>query len=506
MSPILTHLTYYLAIVGGLIAAIFMGSWLGSENYGTVILSVLILLAAFWILLSGEGWWVPMMFALGIGGFFTVPFKLYPHEMALAICGVALLPRIPLKASGLRKLRPRLSNAFLALLAYLLVHVSVGAFNYWNHPGLGNIGRAYLNALWPLLFGLGYYYYGSIKLMRPALRFLYAALLIRMSMGFLNYFTDDVFFVPGVNYTIDPQDLRSSGYMLLFLSGLMLVTTDSPIAKVWHGFTFVVSAYAWLLGGSRAQVAGVLILAFILLIIFRKWFQITIAVTVVAILVALLNVSPTIIEPLPYRMQRGLSVLIVGSTPQVDVQMDIRGSDQFREVISNEGLVRWTSSWQTMFVGVGIRPFDENATFMASRFEVDAFTLMVQSSADVGAYETGLWTVLAVTGGVGFLLYAWLLVSFSREIVRAIRAGHLRGGELVICAWAGCSLIGWFFTCYLYGGFPSFELFLGFIAMAVVEDRRRQLAQVEPNTPEQIAPPSPGKRVRPGREPVLAGV
>lgn len=477
MSPILSQLTYYLAIFGGLIGALLMGSWLGSEAYGTVIMCFLIVAGIAWVIFSGDGWWMPMAFALGIGGFFSIPFKIYPHEIALAVCAVALLPRIPFKISGLRKDRPRLPLPYFLVLLYLLGQLSVAALEYWNHNGIGNIGRAYMNALWPLIFGLGYYYYGSTKLMRPALRLLYVALLIRMGMGLLNYFTDDVFVIPGVNYTIDPQDLRASGYMLLFLSGLMLVTTESPLAKVWHGLIFGISFYAWLLGGSRAQVAGVILLGFLLLVIFRKWIQVTVLGALVAIVLAVINVSPTVIEPLPYRIQRALSALIVGSTAVVDVQMDVKGSDQFREVISTEGYNRWTSSMTTMLVGVGIKPFDENATLQAARFEVDSFTLVIQSSADVGAYETGLWTVLAVTGAVGFVLFSWLLVSLGYDCVRAVQAGHLVGGELAICAWAGCALFGWFLTCYLYGGFPSFELFLGFLAKAVVEDRREEMEE-----------------------------
>lgn len=505
MSPILSQLTYYLAIFVGLIAALFMGSWLGTESYGTVIFSFLIVAAIMWIVLSGEGWWMPMAFALGIGGFFYVPFKLYPHEIALAICAVALLPRIPFKIAGLRKERPRLPIPFFLVLIYIVGHLSLGVLEYWNHNGLGNIGRAYMNALWPLLFGLGYYYYGSTKQMRPALRLLYLAILIRMGMGLLNYFTDDVFVIPGLNYTIDPQDLRASGYMLLFLSGLMLVTTESPIAKVWHALIFGLSFYAWLLGGSRAQVAGVIILGFLLLMIFRKWIQITVLGALVAIFLAVINVSPSIIEPLPYRIQRALSALIIGSTAVVDVQMDVKGSDQFREVISTEGYNRWTSSPTSLLIGVGIKPFDENATLQASRFEVDSFTLVIQSSADVGAYETGLWTVLAVTGGVGFILYGWLLISLGRDCIRAVQAGHLRGGELAICAWAGCALVGWFLTCYLYGGFPSFELFLGFLAKAVVEDRREEMEE-KLGTGKS---PSPSRLPRPfpqgGGQPALAG-
>lgn len=502
MSPILSQLTYYIAIFGGLIGAIFLGSSVGAEDYSTVIMCFLVVVAIMWVVLSGEGWWLPMAFAVGIGGFFYVPFKLYPHEIALAVAAVALLPRIPFKIAGLRKDRPQLPLVFWLLLAYLLVHLSVGLFNFWGSSGLGNIGRAYMNALWPILFGLGYYYYGSIKNIRPALRLLYLALLIRMGFGLFNYFMDETYIVPGINYTIDPQDLRSSGFMLILLAFLMLITTDGILAKIWHSLMLPIAIYAWLLGGSRAQVAGLIVLAFVMMIVFRKWVPLTVLGGLVAIMLAVLNVAPTVIEGLPYRIQRALSALIVGGTVELEVQQDVKGSDQFRTVISDEGYRRWTSSTESLVVGVGIRPFDEGATLMAARFEVDAFTLLIQSSADVGAYETAIWTVLAVTGGLGFLLFSGLLIVLSRDAVRAVQAGHLRGGELAVCAWAAAAMIGWFPTCFLYGGFPSFELFLGFIAKAVVEDRREeQEAALEAQATPRLARLQPLR----GRQPALAG-
>lgn len=498
MSPLLSQLTYYIAIFGGLIAAMFLGSSVGSEAYGTVILCFMIVAGIAWVVLAGEGWWLPMTFGLGIGGFFYVPFKLYPHELALAVCGVALLPRIPFKISGLRKERPPLPIVFYLVFAYLLVHLSTDVVTYWETDGLGNIGRAYMNALWPMIFGLGYYYYGSTKLLRPALRLMYFALLIRMGFGFTNYFFDVNYIVPGLNYTIDQQDLRASGFSLVFLAGVMLLSTPSPIAKVWHFLMLLLGGYACLVGGSRSLFAGVVICSFVMLFVFRRWVPLLVASALAGILVALLNASPTLMEDLPYRFQRTLSALIVGGTVELEVQQDLKGSDQFRSVISDEGYRRWTASPKNFVLGTGIRPFDESSTLMAQRFEVDAFTLLIQSSADVGAYETSLWTLLAITGLTGFLLFAWLQATLARDVIASIRVNHLRGGELAICAWAAVFLTGWFLTFFIYGGFPSFEIFLGLIAKAVVEDRREEaeliLAERNEKKPQRPLLPAPERR------------
>src|SRR5262249_39944192 len=157
----------------GLVSALVLGSALGSDDYLLVILATASLFAAIWIVMSGERWWVPMGFGLGIGGWFFVPFKLYPHELALALCGMAILPRIPFKSIGLRRKRPQLPKVFYILFLYLLVHFAVAAVRGWDSGGLGNIARAYLNALWPFIIGLAVYLYGSTSVVGAMLRAMY---------------------------------------------------------------------------------------------------------------------------------------------------------------------------------------------------------------------------------------------------------------------------------------------------------------------------------------------
>jgi hypothetical protein len=472
MSPIFARLPYYTALGVGLIGALFLGAALGSDDYLTVILSAASLFSAIWIIMSGERWWVPMGFALGIGGFFTIPWKLYPHELALALCGLAILPRIPFKSTGLKKKRPRLPAIFYVLFAYLLAHFAFSASRELQSGGLGNISRAYLNALWPFIFGLAFYLYGSSKVIGAAFRAMYLALLIRMAFGFTNYFLDDNFIVPIVNYTIDPQDLRTSGSMLLILSGLLVISSPGPIARVGHAFVMLASAYACLVGGSRAQIAAIFLYPMILCIVFRKWTQLLVSLSLAGLLVVAINLTPQTLESLPYRVQRGLSVLIIGTTVEIDVQQDVKGSDEFRRVISLEGKKRWTESPRNLLFGAGIRRFDESFFAAASRFEMDPFTLLIQSAADVGAYETTLWTLLGVLGLFGLVLYALLLLSLLRSILPALQTWKLKGANFVVVAWACLAIISAFFTCVLFGSYPSFEIFLAILAKGLVEDLR----------------------------------
>src|SRR5262249_11147852 len=197
------------------------------------------------------------------------------------------------------------------LFGYLLIHYAFAVFNGWDSGGLGNISRAYLNALWPFIFCAAFYAFGSSQVIGAALRALYLALLIRATFGFINFFLDESYIIPVINYTIDPQDLRASGAMLAVLSCLMMISTRGSIARVGHALVFLFALGACLVGGSRAQMAALLLFPLILCVIFRKWTQLVVAVGMAGLLVIAINLKPAALEALPYRVQRALSGLII---------------------------------------------------------------------------------------------------------------------------------------------------------------------------------------------------
>jgi hypothetical protein len=105
-------------------------------------------------------------------------------------------------------------------------------------------------------------------------------------------------------------------------------------------------------------------------------------------------------------------------------------------------------------------------------FEIDPSSLLVQMVADNGAYESGLWAVLAVTGTVGLLLYSCLLLPWLWQFFTVLRRQRWRGEQFIIIAWACASIATWFAMMNFYGSFPSFEIFLAILALALIADRR----------------------------------
>lgn len=490
MPTFLSRIGYYSAVVAGLIGAMFLGTALGSDDYAFFVLLVVGLASLTWVIMAGEGWWLPMFFAIGIGGFFTLPYKIYPHELALLLSGVAILPRIAFRPVGMKKNRGPLPRFFYAVFAYLLIHYLYSVVtNGGDFQSNGSITRAYLNALWPFFFGVAFFLYGTTRNLRAGLVLLYIALGIRLSFGLTNYLLDDTLIVPLLNYSIDPQDLRISGSMLMILSGFWLFLVRSPILKIFHSVVFLVASYGFLCGGSRGLLIGMIFFALFLCIALKRWLTMAALGLAFALLFATFNFFPGILDAMPYRVERGLSIMVFRADAQRDIHDDVRGSDEFHTTLRAEGLRRWTADPKNIAVGTGIKPFDVGSVLNVGRFEVDQFSLLTQMCADNGGYESALWSVLAVLGAVGFFLYAGLLLPWLRQLFLAVRSRKWRGEQFIIIAWACASIATWFVMMNFYGSYPSFEIFFAILSMAVIADRR--IARLNDPTSPVAALPAP---------------
>jgi hypothetical protein len=99
-------------------------------------------------------------------------------------------------------------------------------------------------------------------------------------------------------------------------------------------------------------------------------------------------------------------------------------------------------------------------------------------SAKVGAYESGWWTVIAVTGVVGLVLYAIVLFYLLRKLLPILLRERVRDHSHAFAFMAVFGIIIWIGLGWTNGGFPSTEILFGFLALAALEDRQRR-TQVE---------------------------
>jgi hypothetical protein len=229
------------------------------------------------------------------------------------------------------------------------------------------------------------------------------------------------------------------------------------------------------MGASRFMTLMYLVLPIFFFAWTRRWWYCLLALVVGAGIISTLNLNPHLLDKLPDSIARSLSGFII--KPEVtDVQAGTVGSDEWHSSLRKEGYDRWTQSPLTFLFGYGIRPSPD--FFEVKQFSLDP-KMIVGIAANVGAYECGLWTVLAVLGAVGLLLYTLLFLQIWKRLwpcfVRRPRGTIWEG----FFFWGAYSSFLWYATCYYQGEFPGLEIFLLVAACALVEDGRLPLEKPE---------------------------
>ncbi len=474
--------TLYLVITIALIAALFLGEAIGSGELVTLAEIVGAIGALTWLVAARRYWWLTFAFGVGIGGFFTVPYRIYPHELALGVALIALIPQLFFHQARRKLPRPKLPIAFYVLGAYVIASFLFCLLQNKGN-GFGNIARGYMNAAWPFIFGFFFWRYGSTAVLRAALRVIYVAALIRMGFGLINYFAGHVYTIPGINYSIDPQDLRASGSITIVLAALFALMRGRIVYRIFHWVIVLISALAILLGGSRTGMAQLLFFPLFFFAINRRWLLMMGAAGCSLVLILSLNANPRVLYKLPYRVARAASILLVHE--KTDVQEDVKASNEWHRVaLPSEAYKRWTESSRSMAFGTGIRPY--NPLELNIFYGRDFIYAMAQVSADMGAYESGFWTVLAVTGLVGLGLYLWLLGWLLMQLLPVLFKRGMRDVVWAALFWACYSIVSWIVFAVPSGTYPSFEIFIGLLALAAIRD-----AGILPAVRHRKAPPPP---------------
>lgn len=188
------------------------------------------------------------------------------------------------------------------------------------------------------------------------------------------------------------------------------------------------------------------------------------ATAFVAFLVAL-NINHDLIYEFPERWQRTLSILVLRS-PFQDVHRMIGGSDEWHRQLAVMAITRWTDSPWSFLFGHHLVPFNVGMDPMAQSF----YDLM-KAAADLGYYEAGLWTVLAVTGAVGGLLYGLTLWMLARPLWGWVWRERVRIPSTAFGFIALSSTLLWVVFGWIIGHFPSEQIVLLLIARAAYEDQ-----------------------------------
>ncbi len=486
----------------GLIVAVLLGSMIASNALVTVIVIGTLSLILAWLVLARQRWWVIVPAAGTLGGYFWFGFKVYPHEVAIAACLAPLVMTLAIRSGRKIEGRPKFPVVLFLLAAYLAFHW-IGS-NIYNKidggGGYGNVTRAYFNAYWVILFLVAFWKYGNTTYLAAALFLSYIAAAFRVIVGLITYLTNAFAYIPVINYVLPGSthsrggDLRASGLTLATLAACYFLIQRGFFRKGFHLAVFAASSLALLFGAGRTVLVLACLIPLFAALIYRQVAPLLLATLAVGTVVLVLNVNPSLLDHVPFAVQRSTSILLVEKEQSVKYGL-AESSDEWHANLRALGFKKWTESWHNFLFGTGIRPYDNAISDTIGGVTTNEDYL--ESSAKVGAYESGWWTVIAVTGLTGLILYVTVFFYLLRRLVPVLLEDKVHDHAHAFAFMGVFGIIIWIGLGWTTGAFPSTEIMFGFLALAAIADAKAKEPVVVTPEPERV-------RKLPQR-PVLAG-
>lgn len=465
----------WFVILLGLLFAGMLGFLVGEQPIVTAIIIAATVGMVAWIALARRRWWLLMFAAGSFGGYFYFGYKLYPHEAALIACFIPLSLAVAVRIPGTTQKRSAFPLVMYVLGLYLLAHWA-GSYLYnraQGDSGFGNVTRAYFNAAWVVVFLFAFWRYGSTKFVRTALWITYVAAFGRLAIGLLTYYSSAFAYIPVVNYVLPGSthtraaDLRASALAFGILAACYFLLHKGFVRKSFHGALFLASFAALLFGAGRGVLVLLCLVPIFVALIYQKIVPLFLSIVAVVGVVSVVNVNPTILDDLPYSVQRSVSVVLLDKG-LADSYGRTSTSDIWHERLREIGYKKWTQNWNTFLFGTGIRPYDLGTADTGVDFE-DA----MESAAKVGAYEAGWWSVIAVTGLVGLILYLIVLFYLLRKLLPILLREKIRDARHAFAFMGVYSILVWLVLGWAQGGFPSTELLYSFVAVFAFSDAKK---------------------------------
>jgi hypothetical protein len=495
---------YHERIAGGItialaiVAAIWVGLAVNDDAPRAAINTTVAVAAVGWIVAARSRWWAVFPAFVAFGGIFFVGFKLRLHELGLVICGAALLPHLIGRFTERLQHRRPLPAAFVLLCGYIVLHAlySFARFKLdGGGGGTGNMARSYMNALWPLIFGFLFYTFGESRWCRLALNLLLLGAFLRVVVGLLRAFDVPFWYIPGLNFVAlgaaegmgGTNDLRTSGFLLGTAALAASLVPQGSIARLLKLFLFALGAGALVLGGGRVLFVSFGLVILLTLLLYRQFLALAAFALAGISLVYVLNTDLHRLDFLPDNIKRTLSVLVISEQRSSFAGLTTL-SDEYHERLGEEGLQRWSQHPGTIVFGNPIKPIDSDYGQQSTVYQV-TLQRLVDNAARTGSYESALWSVLAVFGVIGALLWTWLTLRLTRGFIPRLwreRIASPYHAILYLCLVQFAVLAGF---CWISGSYPGLELALAFIGRGAIEDHEAAIAARE--TAETAAASAP---------------
>ena len=469
-------------LIAGLLGALFLIQTTAKQGLFGFFSTLLAILPVAWIIFAGSRWWILMPLAVMFGGIFVLEYKIFTHEIALPLCLLALLPMIATRRLGVHR-RAFLPSASLLLLLLLTGNALASLYvaRLGGTGGTGSILRIYYHGLWAVIFTLAFYRFGESRHLKRLLILIYCLGVLRVLVSIVTYFLGRYIYVPYLNYVLGGMaqgllDLRFTGVQLAILSFACSLWVSSKWAKGFHAAVGLTSVVLVVMSAGRVSVAMVCAVPVIWALVRRKFGWLSVIGGILLITALTLNQAPDILYRLPEEARRALSILVrESSTRWVDQHELVQASNEWHLRLMELGLERWTESPWTFLFGNHVEAYDKGYESLSATMEVRA-----QVAARMGLYESGLWTVLAVAGGLGLVLYLRLFFFLLRDPWREIHQHGVQDLAHVFSLWAIVNFFLWACFAWIAGGYPSFELMMAAIAKAAYEDRKEPSPAPQP--------------------------
>jgi len=475
---------FWLGLVAILGGTLFLGYFLAVWGYfGAIFLGVL-LGGSLFFFLSPRWWWIPVPAAFAAGGVMWFGFKLYAHELMLLLCTIPLAFAVALRFRSFYQYRKVLPWTYYLLGCYLIGHMvwSIGVARFTGEGGITNILRHYSWALWPLIFGLLFVWFGSTKYLKTALYLLLGAYLLRVTVTLLTNYVGGFFYIPVINYVLpgsspgETDDLRNSGLGLTAFAVVFVCLSRRYWSRAFFLGLLGLGFIALLLGGGRTAIAMGLLVPVFAALASKRFTLILASASAGLLLIAGVNLYPGMLDHVDPRIQRTLSILVL-EQGAVQAHSDTAMSNYWHERLRTIALARWTDNAATFFFGNRVKKFDAELIFVHSQQEW-SFERAIEMASDVGSYETGWFATLANTGIFGLACYLALIVQFIRRPFMYLLRHGVQG------VMGGISFISVYYTSmwclfgWTFGAYPSFEVMLLILANVSLYDHAREQAQL----------------------------
>ncbi|MGQ9661457.1 MAG: hypothetical protein ACUVWX_03855 [Kiritimatiellia bacterium] len=442
-------------------------------HYGTIVflLTTIPVGLLLWTALAREAWWILLPGFLYLGGVFYFGFKIYTYEFALLLCWLPLIPIVAVqKTSSLG--RSPLPKSIHVLLVYFILHLLASWYlcKLDGLSGVGSLIRVYVRGIWPLVFALAFHSFGSTRPLRTALMVMYVAALFRSILGTIGFFAPGIWYVPIINFILPGGytaglELRESAVALGFVGLCYYTLASSKPAKLFHVVVLLFATIGILLGGGRASLAIFGSVPLTWAIMTRQRLGLVLILCAALGILIAVNLNPDWLYVFPPRVQRTLSITVVGQ-PHHDVHQYALGSDEWHFQLARHAVRNWLKTPISALFGSRIYPFNEDFLSESASFE-----FKMEVAASMGYYESGLWTILASLGVVGGLLYVQIFTHLLRPIAPVLLREGIRDHAHAFYFLAVGGTIVWLVFSWIAGHFPSHELMLALIARAAYDDR-----------------------------------